>query len=248
MVDDENRQLIRKDLELEEILRLATPDELDLVVTILLDNVNDRVLGDEQRRQHLARCQENGEPQEAIAEVAFEIRALGSNGVASFVRRGQPVPYDEVVRDVAKGLAVDFSQEEPLAQTERRILETLAARLDEEQSEESVNEGGRGNEREVAGLSTRTILRGSMSGMLGRVAGSAIGMSAAKAGLIGVGAVASLPVTVLVGYGAYAMANRNQVRPELQSLRMIVVQVARIRSRVQAEDRKAFVSRLRACL
>jgi hypothetical protein len=54
MSNNENRPLIRRNIALEELLQLATPDELVAITEILLDKANNRVLGDGAARQRLA--------------------------------------------------------------------------------------------------------------------------------------------------------------------------------------------------
>lgn len=54
MSNNENRSLIRRHIALEELLQLATPDELVAITEILLDKANNRVLGDDTARQRLA--------------------------------------------------------------------------------------------------------------------------------------------------------------------------------------------------
>ncbi|MBL4835044.1 MAG: hypothetical protein JKY26_13825 [Pseudomonas sp.] len=250
MTNNESRPLIRKHIELDEVLRLATPDELVAIADILLDKANDRILGGDTARQNLARCREEGELYRAVSDIELEIRTLGSNGIASFVRRGQPVSYDEIVRDVAKGLKVDFNKGERTADIEQKLLQVLAARMAEEAEQEASND-----EPEALGDASpilASLKGGSIFGVLGKlgvsVAGGVFAKGAMGVALVGAGALAALPVTALAAYGAYSMASRNKARPELQSLTMIVVQIARIRSGVATEDHEEFASKLRECL
>lgn len=249
MTNNESRPLIRKHIELDEVLQLATPDELAAIADILLDKANDRILGGDTARQNLARCRDEGELYRAVSDIELEIRTLGSNGIASLVRRGQPVSYDEIVRDVAKGLKVDFNKGERTADIEQKLLQVLAARMAEEAEKEVSND-------QPALEDTSPILAslkaGSIFGVLGKlgvsVAGGVFAKGAMGVALVGAGAFAALPVTALAAYGAYSMASRNKARPELQSLTMIVVQIARIRSGVAAEDHEEFAGKLRECL
>ena len=83
MSKNENRPLIRRHISLEEVLQLATPDELVAIADILLDKDNDRLLGDGPVRKRLAQCYQAGELFKAVKGMAFEIRALGSVSFAS---------------------------------------------------------------------------------------------------------------------------------------------------------------------
>lgn len=78
MINSEEQPLIRRHIRLEELLQLATPDELVAISEILLHKAHDRLLGDDSARQRLAQCFADGELYKAVDEIAFEIRALGS--------------------------------------------------------------------------------------------------------------------------------------------------------------------------
>ena len=132
MSNSGNLPLIKKHISLEEVLRLATPDELHAIADILLAKSNDRLLGNDASRQKLARCHQEGQLYPAVNEIAFEIRALGSVSLASLLRRGEPVSYDEVVRDVASELKIKFSKQDTTARIEQMMLEMLAEKLAEQ--------------------------------------------------------------------------------------------------------------------
>mgnify|MGYP001774657244 CR=1 FL=1 len=85
MSNSEKRPLIRRRIGLEELLQLATPDELVAISKILLDKAHDRLLGDDSTRQRLAQCFAAGELYKAVAAIAYEIRALGSVSLACYV-------------------------------------------------------------------------------------------------------------------------------------------------------------------
>ena len=132
MSNNESRPLIRRHMALEELLQLATPDELFAITRILLNKENNRVLGDDSMRQRLARSQTQGELYKVVSEIAFEIRALGSVSLASLLRQGEPLSYDEVVRDVAGELKVKYIKTDNTSRIEEKVLEMLVEKLEEQ--------------------------------------------------------------------------------------------------------------------
>lgn len=221
MSNIKSRPLIRRHITLEDVLRVATPGELKVITNILLDKENDRLLGDDSLRQTLARRRAEGELYKAVSAIAFEIRSLGSISLASLLRRGEPVSYDEVVRDVANEMKLKFTKGDTTAGIEQKVLEMLGEKLAEQEaratSRPSLELGG-------FDFSWKTYA-----------------LNAAKETLVG-----SLAAT---GLGAViAGILKNKARPELQGLTMIVLHIARIRAGLVAADHEDFANRLRACL
>lgn len=220
MSGEEIRPLIRKNLGLNELLQLASPDELMEIAGVLIGEENDRFLGGKDARSIISEHRQAGTLYRAVDSISYEVRALGSNGVASFFRGGEPVSYDEVVRDVAKELKVTFSKDEGVADVEMRILEKLSGLLLQEDKDS------------------------------GALKATPPVYSVAKAGVLSFGVVAPtfFPVAALVAYGAYAVLDRVKDRPELQGLTKVVIRIAQIRKDVVDTDHEDFVERLRACL
>lgn len=134
MSNNKNLPLIRRNMVLEEVLQLAAPDELEAITLLLLDKENSR---DDNARQRLARSLTQGELYKEVREIAFEIRSLGSVSLASFFRGGDPVSYDEVVRDVASEWKVKYSETDKTPCIEEKVLEVLAEQLAEQAKRES---------------------------------------------------------------------------------------------------------------
>lgn len=246
MSNSENRPLIRRHIALEELLQLATPDELVAITEILLDKSNDRLLGDGAARQMLARSHADGELYKAVSEIAFEIRALGSVSLASLLRRGEPVSYDEVVRDVASELKVEFSKTDSTSAIEEKVLAKLVQKLAEQTEPESQTISGSWLGRARLNTSLTSLL-----GPLGKLslggAGSGL-LSGAIGSVAAVGILAAVPLTAVSAVTAGVWVFNNKKRPELKGLTTIVVHIARIRSGLVAADHEDFVGRLRACL
>lgn len=243
MSNNENRPLIRRCMALEEVLQLATPDELSAITSILLNKENARVLGDDAVRQRLARSHAQGELYKVVSEIAFEIRSLGSVSLASLLRRGEPVSYDEVVRDVAGELNVKYSKTDTTSSIEEKMLKILVEKLAQQAECGSQTATGSLLARALLGSSLASLLEplsksGFRTAMVGRVLGS----------VAAVGMLTVLPLSAVGAVTAGVLAARNNARPELSGLTIIVVHIARIRVGVVAADHEDFVDRLRACL
>lgn len=255
MRNSEKQPLIRRHIGLEDVLQLATPGELVAISAILLDKANDRLLGDGSARQRLAQCHEAGELYKAVDEIAFEIRALGSVSLASLLRRGEPVSYDEVVRDVAGELKVTFSKADSTAVIEEQVLAKLMEKVAEQaESAESESQAGGGSWFGRASLNKSFSAALGPLGKLGMGAAGgsllsgALGSVTAVGSVAAAGVVAALPLTAIGAVSAGVWAFTNKKRPELQGLAAIVMHIARIRAGVVAADHEDFANRLRACL
>ncbi|SDK49537.1 hypothetical protein SAMN05216189_104012 [Pseudomonas delhiensis] len=255
MSNSEKRPLIRRHIGLEELLQLATPGELVAIGEILLDKAHDRLLGDDSARQRLAQCFEAGELYKVVDEIAFEIRALGSVSLASLLRRGEPVSYDEVVRDVASELKAEFSKTDSTSAIEEKVLAKLVEKLAEQaESAKAESQAGSGS------WLGRARLNKSFSAVLGPLGklgmgtagggllSGALGSVAAVGSVAAAGMLAALPLTAVGAVSAGVWAFNNKKRPELEGLTTIVVHIARIRAGVVAADHEDFDNRLRACL
>ncbi|MGF6396135.1 hypothetical protein [Pseudomonas plecoglossicida] len=246
MSNSEKRPLIRRHIGLEQVLQLATPDELVAISEILLDKANARLLGDGSARQRLAQCFEAGELYKAVDEIAFEIRTLGSVSLASLLRRGEPVSYEEVVRDVAGELKVEFSKADSTSAIEEQVLAKLMEKPAEQvESTEAEKQAGSGSWFGRARFNQSLL--GALSKLgLGAAGGSLV--TGALGSVAAAGVVAALPLTAIGAVSAGVWALTNKKRPELQGLAAIVMHIARIRAGVVAADHEDFANRLRACL
>lgn len=222
MRKSEKRPLIRKHIGLKELLQLATPDELVSIAEILLDKTNDRLLGDDSARLRLAQHFKNGELYKAVDDIDFEIRALGSVSLASKLRGGEPVSYDEVVRDVSSELKVEFRKSDSTSTIEEKLLAKLGTDIDGGSPLHAALGYG-----VIAALSPMVNVRGAV---------------------VAAGVLAPTPLAIIGAVGAGAWVYNNKKRKELQGLTMIVAHIARIRAWVVAEDSEDFINRLWACL
>ncbi|WP_019408459.1 hypothetical protein [Pseudomonas psychrophila] len=239
MSNSGNLPLIKKHISLEEVLRLATPDELHAIADILLAKSNDRLLGNDASRQKLARCHQEGQLYPAVNEIAFEIRALGSVSLASLLRRGEPVSYDEVVRDVASELKIKFSKQDTTARIEQMMLEMLAEKLAEQDVQVTTKPS-------TVASSFGSLLGPLSKSRLGRVGATVVGSALGSVAAAAMHKV--LPLGAIGVVTASVLAVKNKARPELEGLTMITVHIARIRAGVVAADHEDFANRLRACV
>ena len=246
MSNNESRPLIRRNMALEEVLQLATPDELAAIASILLDKENSRIFGDDNARQRLARSSAERELYKVVNEIAFEIRALGSVSLASLLRRGEPVSYDEIVRDVAGELTVKYTKTDTTWSIEEKVLEMLVEKLAEQvERERKIAPGSSSGQVRVK--SPFASFFEPLSKLNLGTTGATIA-SSVLGSVVGVGLLGALPLTAVTAVTAGVLVARNKARPELSGLTMIVVHIARIRVGVAAADHEDFIDRLRACL
>ncbi|PRW97793.1 hypothetical protein C7A07_14605 [Pseudomonas fragi] len=239
MSNSGNWPLIRRHIALEKVLSLATPDELHAIADILLDKSNDRLLGDDTSRQRLASCHLEGQLYQAVKEIAFEIRALGSVSLASLLRRGEPLSYDEVVRDVSSELKIKFSKVDTTARIEQMMLEMLAEKLAEQEVRETTKPS-------LLASSFGSLLGPLSNSRLGRVGATVVGSALSSVAAAAMQKV--LPLNAINFVITNVLSVKNKARPEMEGLTMIVVHIARIRAGIVAADHQDFADRLRACL
>lgn len=243
MSNNESRPLIRRHMALEELLQMATPEELSAITSILLKKENERMLGDASVRQRLARSQAQGELYKVVREIAFEVRSLGSISLANLLRRGEPASYDEVVRDVAGELKVKYSETETTSSIEEKMLEILVEKLAEQAK--------RDNQTAAGSLLARSGLSSSFASLLEPLSKLGFGTAGSTLGLGSVaafGLFAVLPFSTVAAVTVGVLVATNKARPELSCLTMLIFHIARIRVGVVAADHKDFVDRLRTCL
>ena len=141
MQSQDSAPLIRNNQPLGELLRSATDAELLAVVATLLSQESSRLFDKNEARQAIQKQRDSKFLHEAADSIATEICALGSNTVARAFRRGAPVEYLEVVRDIARFLNVQLPkgtigvQEMEALLLEKLIAQVLEGKSDEEKEE-----------------------------------------------------------------------------------------------------------------
>ncbi|RZF80541.1 hypothetical protein EXT46_11000 [Pseudoalteromonas sp. CO325X] len=141
-MDNEKSLLkIRQDRSLLELLKVASNDELVEIANIITDNGKGRISLATERLQEIETALEQGKLHEHVDILAYEIRAFGSNSVASRARRGEPVSYKEVLCDVAKKLGVKKPNKDALEiELEEQILMSLLTKVHKDKSVEEIRE------------------------------------------------------------------------------------------------------------
>lgn len=121
-------------LNLNQLLLDADTDDLDVLVDYLTDKGEGRVALDGEVCKRLVECKKSSSYNSYDRDlVAKEIRSFGGNTIVNMFR-GEGVPYDEVVRDVASKLKVDFKKNTPLVSVEGDILVKILQRAVEKMS------------------------------------------------------------------------------------------------------------------
>jgi uncharacterized protein YaaW (UPF0174 family) len=261
MIEHSGTSFIRKNLALDELLKLSTAKELSALVKIVLSQESERFLHDDAARQKILQHRNLGSLHSVTNSIVAEVCALGSNTIASAFRRGASVSYDEVVRDVAKELKVEVSKGARAPEIEYMLLEALLSKVLEGKSEQEkeVLRGHGANAIDSAMLSA--VRKGAgdtslasqlldrldpfqLSSLMGGKSGL-VTSGAALAVLVGLRAV---PVVGVISIGLSAVSAFKRTTPALAVIVPAVVQIAFIRRRVINDDYEKFFNQLRACL
>lgn len=257
MSDQSNRPLIRKKADLVELLQAATPDELNAIVDILLQKSNDQFFQENDSRLRLRMSHVTGDLSRRVNDIAHEIRALGSVRVANFFRGGEPVSYDEIVRDVAKELDITFNKDETTYVIEQMIRSVMQEVIEATESEETEVEETAAMEQadnkveqpsKFSKLIKNNPLGSSMAAFaVGKKAMETASVAVARAKLVKASALEKVVGGAVVGAELYKKF-RNKQREELRSLAVIVNHIAGIRAALVEADQQEFTELLKGCL
>ena len=259
MQSQDSAPLIRNNQPLGELLRSATDAELLAVVATLLSQESSRLFDNNEARRAVQKQRDFGCLHEAAGSIATEICALGSNTVARAFRRGAPVDYLEVVRDVARFLKVELPKGSLSVQEVETLLleelteQVLAGKSDEEKEElrqqlEDSADASLFRRDSAASLNSTSIMSTLSAAQLTQFLGGK--GSAAASGLM-FGALLglrALPVVGLVSTGISLAKAYKRTTPEQEVIVPVVIQIALIRRRIMNDDYNSFLSELRACL
>lgn len=258
MNDVISKPLVRKRLPLSELLQFAYPDELTAVVDIILNHEGGRLFHDNDVRQNLLKHRERGELNLVTDIIANEICHFGSSAILSLLRNGEPVNYDEVVRDVAKESKIKFSDKDEVADIEKEILlaqltKMLAGKNREEIENLLISAGftlGSSVIDSIINAKNASTLAISISSnpelfqlaklMVSRT--SLLDVSSTIATALGA------RTTSVIGAFAMVKAAYEKGSPSLVVILPAVVRIAAIRQRLIKADLDKFFMELRACL
>ncbi len=137
-----------------------------------------------------------------VAEIAHHIRLFGGNTLVNFFREEGP-PYEEIVRDVANKLGVDFNYDDSVEQVEMKILlKILNDAFDERMSANEKKEFIKACEQE--GINKKDFRTGfPMAALLAQLAVRSSGFLAYKIAVI----VANSAARALLGHGLKVATN-----------------------------------------
>ena len=102
-------------MSLTRLLKRASNDDLEPLVEYLTNPVTEELSGKEVYQTHYPNHKKY------VEAIESELRLFGGNTIAN-VFRGEGPPYDEIVRDVAKKLKVDFYDSDSIEKIEIRML------------------------------------------------------------------------------------------------------------------------------
>lgn len=259
MQNQDSAPLIRSNQPLGELLPSATDEELSAVVGTLLGQESSRLFDNDEARQAIQKQRDTGCLYEAADSIATEICALGSNTVARAFRRGAPVEYLEVVRDVARFLKVELPkgplgvQEVETLLLENLISQILAGKSEEDrealrqQLEETVDAGLFRSDAD-ASLSSSSIMNKFSAAQLTQLLGGKGGGAASGLMFGALLGLRALPVVGFVSTGVLLAKAYKRTTPEHEVIVPVVIQIALIRRRIMNDDYNSFFSELRACL
>lgn len=257
MNNSSQNRLVRKRLSLEELLQFALPDELVAIVDTILNYERDKFFRENDLRHTLLKYRDHGGLNQVTDLIAREIRFFGSNTIGSVLRNGEPVSYEEVVRDVAKECKIKFSDKADVADIEKEILLVQIKKLFHERNKKEIEDllvlGGISlssaaidaivNEKHAANfadfISNYPELFQLPTLMIGRAMHSMRGIDLVL--MMG----GANPVLSAI---SKAKAAYEKNSPSLSVILSAVIRVAAVRQRLIAADLNKFFMELRECL
>lgn len=225
-----------RNLPLRDLLAGATSDELNVLADLITDNGKGRVTLDSKVKTTIMTHRTKGKLQAIPDVLDAEIRALGSNTIASVFRSGS-VEYHEMATDVAKKLDGKPDPSHDLFDIEDMVMRLAVRKYMREKTFSDYA-------AMMAQVAQVVKLLVSGAGTLGGFVAS--GGAAAIAGAIG-GRVATLiapPLAVATaGATLYQIAS-----PAFRITVPAVLQIAQIRRARYKADFDAYQENLRSCL
>lgn len=120
---------------IEGLLAVADIDDINTLVNYLTDNGEGRLtLSKESCNRLINASIARSYTASDFELIAKEIQLFGGNSLLNLVR-SKGVSYEEIVRDVAKHLKVNFNSTDPIAEIEGDILRKILARAFDQMSE-----------------------------------------------------------------------------------------------------------------
>ena len=192
--------VINDDKELLTLLLAADAVDVGALVDFLTDFGSGRLAMSSNVRQVLISAKKKAKySRDTLILLIRELELFGGNSVANFVRRAG-VPYIEIVRDVAKYVHAEVTGKEAVEVLELKILQRLVTKLWEKMTEqERIEFGGKV-------LADNGVIDVGLAMVLSAIGSG--GPSAARAGVVGAAAAASLLAEGAFTVGAVAVGGR----------------------------------------
>ncbi|MDP5130176.1 MAG: hypothetical protein NWQ54_04800 [Paraglaciecola sp.] len=139
MHKDTVKMQVDQDRSLEELLRVASKDELSEIANIITNNGKGRLSLDKGVLKIIEKRKRLNELHLSNDLLANEIRAFGSNTIANSLRRSMPVSYHEVLCNVAKKLGVKkIDKNSPAIDVEIEVLIALLRKAFDKKTVEEI--------------------------------------------------------------------------------------------------------------
>lgn len=228
--------VVSRNLPLPVLLTGATSDELNVLADLITDNGKGRVALDSKVKATIMTYRSRGKLQTIPAVLDAEIRAFGSNTIASIFRSGS-VEYHELATDVAKKLDGKPEKSHDLFDIEGMIIDRAVNKYMHEKTF---------SDYAAMMAQVAQVVKVLVSGASGLGGFVASGGAAAIAGAVG-GRLATLvapPLAVATaGATLYQVAS-----PAFRITVPAVLQIAQIRRARYKADFDAYQENLRSCL
>lgn len=143
----------REDSDLIPFILAADPDDLGLLVDYITDSGKGRLSLENQTMSTLIAAKARGKF--SIAErmlVAHEFQLFGGNTFANIARKGQGVPYAEILGDVASRLKAKPTEDATLGELEDSVLQAMLEKAWGQMSPQEQEEFVRSSGVKVGGL------------------------------------------------------------------------------------------------
>jgi uncharacterized protein YaaW (UPF0174 family) len=230
--------VVPRERTLDDLLSSASSDDLEVLADLITDNGKGRIALDSSIKIIILNRKAKGNLQSIPDVLEKEIRAFGSNSLASLFR--DSVDYPELASDVAKKLdGKPTATDDIFAIEDIVIRQAVQKYIGEAASTEGLNGAALTNYIAQV-VSTLAAAAGTAAGFV------ATGGAAGIAGAIGGRLVALVAAPIAIGVAGATIYQSTS--PAFRITVPAVLQVAKIR-RIRFEaDFAAYVEKLRACL
>lgn len=231
--------VVPRDRSISDLLSRAASADLEVLADLITDNGKGRVALDSDVKATIMTRKVQGRLQSISGLLEKEIRAFGSNTIASAFRT-ESIDYLELATDVAKKLDGKPSEQDDIFAIEEIIIRQAMDKYMGDEALKDYLSGGNlaGYINEM--VKTLTLSGGSLGGM------AATGGGAGFASALG-GRVLSM-VAAPLAIGAAGLAIYQASSPAFRITIPAVLQIAKLRRARYDQDFEAYTEKLKACL